>query len=74
MGVELLLFSYVMGLVPILYSFDVIIAGRVYLTSLSKEPIRGMRARLLGLLSLVMAARTTPPSLGPGLFTTAERP
>ncbi len=52
MGAELLLFSYVLGLVPISYGLHTVIAGRVYLTSLSKEPVRGTRARLLGFVSL----------------------
>jgi hypothetical protein len=55
MDAELLLFSYVLGLVPIFYGLYIVIAGRVYLTSLSKEPVRGTRARLLGFVSLVMA-------------------
>jgi hypothetical protein len=55
MGLELLLFSYGVGLVPVLFGIYSVIVGRVYLTSLSKEPVRGMKARVLGLFTLVMA-------------------
>jgi hypothetical protein len=55
MGVELLLFSYAVGLVPVFYGIYIAIAGRAYLASWSREPVRGIRARLLGLFSLIAA-------------------
>ncbi len=55
MGLELLLFSYAVGLAPILYGLWIVVSGRVRLTSASREPVRGARARLVGLFTLVTA-------------------
>ncbi len=41
MGIDLLLFSYAIGLIPILYGLTVVIVGRVRVGSWSKEPVRG---------------------------------
>jgi hypothetical protein len=54
MGVECILFSFAAGLVPLFYGFHAIIGGNVFLTSWSRVPIRGVRARLLGLLCVVL--------------------
>ena len=55
MGTELLLFCYGVGLIPMLYGIYIIIRGRVYLSLGSREPIRGLTARLLGIFTIVMA-------------------
>jgi hypothetical protein len=54
MGLECLLFSYFVGLVPLAYGLYVLIVGKVYVSSLSKEPIRGDKARSLGCLTMLV--------------------
>ena len=54
MGVECLLFSYLAGLAPLAYGLYIAIVGKVYLSSRHKEPIRGDKARLLGLLTVLV--------------------
>jgi hypothetical protein len=55
MGAELIVFSYVVGLIPLAYGLYVAVAGRVYLSTWSTEPVRGWKARLLGCVSMLMA-------------------
>jgi hypothetical protein len=55
MGIELFLFSYGVGLIPILYGLSIVIRGRVYLSLWSREPMRGLAARFLGIFTIVMA-------------------
>lgn len=54
MGLEWILFTYAVGLIPIFHGIHIVSSGRVYLSSRSTEPIRGTRARLLGFFTLVM--------------------
>jgi hypothetical protein len=54
MGGECLLFSYLIGLGPLAYGLYIAIVGKVYLSSLHKEPIRGDKARLIGFLTMLV--------------------
>ena len=54
MGLECLLFTYAVGLVPLGYGLYVIVVGRIFLSSISKEPVRGRNARLLGCLTMLI--------------------
>jgi len=55
MGLELIFFTYAVGLVPLVYGLYVVIVGRVYVTSLSQKPLSGTMARLLGLVCVIVA-------------------
>lgn len=56
MGAELIIFTYFIGLVPFAFGRYVVVAGRVYLSVFSKEPIKGEVARWLGSLCLLATA------------------
>jgi hypothetical protein len=55
MGIELILFSYAVGLIPILFGLVVLISGRVRVTLWSVEPLKGLEARMVGLATILMA-------------------
>jgi hypothetical protein len=45
--------TYLLGLVPIGYGIYVLIVGKAYLSSSSREPLKGDFARAMGLLCIV---------------------
>jgi hypothetical protein len=53
MGVECLCFTYFMGLVALFYGIYVLVVGQVYLTSWSKELVRGEKAKLAGFILIL---------------------
>lgn len=55
MGVECLLFTYGLGLFALGYGLYVAVVGRVRLTSLSRKPLEGAKAHLLGLICFFAA-------------------
>ncbi len=55
MGGECIVISYAIGLAPLAFGLYVIIVGRVYLTSMSKEPVTGIKACVLGCFCVVVA-------------------
>ncbi len=55
MGVELFLFSYAVGLIPILYGLVGLIGGWIRVSPWSKEPLQGLEARLVGLSTMLAA-------------------
>jgi hypothetical protein len=55
MGVECICFSFVVGILPFLYGLYAIIGGKIFLTSWSRDPIRGSNARMLGLGSVLFS-------------------
>ena len=55
MGVELLMLSYLVGLIPIAYGLSIAITGRITLTPWSRGPTRGLKAWLLGCVCMIAA-------------------
>ena len=55
MGIELILMTYCVALVPLGYGLFVLAAGRVRLSLFSKKVIRGAIARLIGFWCIAIA-------------------
>jgi hypothetical protein len=55
MGGECILFSFLVGLYPFFYGFWIAAIGEVHLWSRSRAPIRGTKARLLGVATVLAA-------------------
>jgi hypothetical protein len=55
MVTEFILFTYALGLLALGYGLYIAVVGRVYLTSWSRQPILGAKARVLGLARVLLA-------------------
>jgi hypothetical protein len=53
MGGECILITFIAGWVPFFYGFWICASGRVYLSSTSDEPLRGWKAKFLGLMTIL---------------------
>ncbi|WP_169975694.1 hypothetical protein [Tautonia rosea] len=55
MGLELILFTYAVGLILFLYGVSVLLVGRIFLSPRSARPIRGLEARAWELLCVLLS-------------------
>jgi hypothetical protein len=55
MGAECILFSFTPGLFALGAGLYFVVVGRVYLTSWSRKPFLGVKARILGLVCILVA-------------------